>query len=507
MRTDISTDLQNHLDTRCTTLAWCWRLAKAGDGDFVISYRDFPFTQDGYSYLHGETYTNVAPHQMLVQDSYKWRVMIRQLLGTVGLDLDDVIFSADGSIRHLDDTATETYFMVKDIQLTEDDIGRTFTYEDIQQSDRGDVISYNDIAAMYIYTADDIDAGNINASGLYYDLPVGTKIANRNVVITSDQPIARSMSGTIPDDGNEYLYLRIYIECEQEDANRNVKYYDPKVTRGGKPGDVLGFTNHDRDLTFDSVTYEASTGFLGTEIESNLGMAVDNMEVMGALDSVKLTATDIEAGFYDNAEIEVYLVNWEDVAERVLMKKGTIGEISRGEVIFKAEVRGMSTEMQLLKGRTLSYTCDAALGDDRCKFFEVANPNYRGEGVVLTTNGYSTLTASGLSSYTSGWFSRGTLQFMTGLNRHIRRPIKSHFNSDGTVSINLWEPLPFAIAADDEFVITAGCDKTWRTCKAKFGNGDNFRGFPHVPGTNKIIQYANQGDPNFDGGGYFNGKD
>ena len=29
---------------------------------------------------------------------------------------------------------------------------------------------------------------------------------------------------------------------------------------------VLGFTNHDRDLTFGSVTYEASTGFLGTEI-------------------------------------------------------------------------------------------------------------------------------------------------------------------------------------------------------------------------------------------------
>jgi uncharacterized phage protein (TIGR02218 family) len=34
----------------------------------------------------------------------------------------------------------------------------------------------------------------------------------------------------------------------------------------------------------------------------------------------------------------------------------------------------------------------------------------------------------------------------------------------------------------DGFTVTAGCDKSVKTCKAKFDNEVNFRGFPHVPG-------------------------
>jgi uncharacterized phage protein (TIGR02218 family) len=37
------------------------------------------------------------------------------------------------------------------------------------------------------------------------------------------------------------------------------------------------------------------------------------------------------------------------------------------------------------------------------------------------------------------------------------------------------------VEAGDAFTITAGCDKHFKTCKAKFDNSVNFRGFPHVP--------------------------
>lgn len=269
---------------------------------------------------------------------------------------------------------------------------------------------------------------------------------------------------------------------------------------------VLGFTNHDRDLTFGSVTYEASTGFLGTEIESQLGMSVDNMDVYGAVDSTNISEADIEAGLYDNAEIEVYLVNWEDVSERVIMKKGNLGEVKRGKTMFQTEVRGISNQLQQVKGRTYQYACDALLGDSRCKK-SLSGSTYTGTGTVTSTNGYSSLSASGLGSYSSGWFSRGKITFTSGNNNGIVREVKAHFNTDGVVTVSLWEPTPFEIENTDTFSIVAGCDRLFATCKAKFSNEDNFRGFPHIPGSNTVIQYANTGDPNFDGGGNFVGKD
>ena len=53
-----------------------------------------------------------------------------------------------------------------------------------------------------------------------------------------------------------------------------------------RDGAVLGFTDHDRDLDFDGVTYRATTGFTASDMQSSLGLNVDNLEVAGALSSL-----------------------------------------------------------------------------------------------------------------------------------------------------------------------------------------------------------------------------
>lgn len=273
-----------------------------------------------------------------------------------------------------------------------------------------------------------------------------------------------------------------------------------------RDGVTMGFTNHDRDLTFDSVTYEASTGFLGTEIESQLGMNVDNMDVYGAVDSIRISEADIEAGRYDNANVTVYLVNWSDVSQRVVMKAGNIGRVKRGQVLFEAEVRGISHEMQQVQGRLYSYKCDAKLGDSRCTK-TVSGSTYTGTGTVTATDGSSQITASGLDSYDSGWFTNGKITFTSGNNNGLTRECKVHVKSSGLVTLTSWEPFPWTIAVSDTFSIVAGCDKLFKTCKAKFNNAINFRGFPHIPGPSTVMAYASTGDANLDGGGNFFGKD
>jgi uncharacterized phage protein (TIGR02218 family) len=57
----------------------------------------------------------------------------------------------------------------------------------------------------------------------------------------------------------------------------------------------------------------------------------------------------------------------------------------------------------------------------------------------------------------------------------------------------------FPVAPGDAFVVTAGCDKSFAVCGAKFANRDNFRGFPHMPGADAVLAGPASDRPN-DGG-------
>ena len=48
--------------------------------------------------------------------------------------------------------------------------------------------------------------------------------------------------------------------------------------------------------------------------------------------------------------------------------------------------------------------------------------------------------------------------------------------------------------AGDELTVTAGCDRRFSTCRAKFANAVNFRGFPHIPGNDFVLKAPKAGD-------------
>ncbi len=53
-----------------------------------------------------------------------------------------------------------------------------------------------------------------------------------------------------------------------------------------------------------------------------------------------------------------------------------------------------------------------------------------------------------------------------------------------------------AIAGGDTFIIAAGCDKRFATCRDRFANVANFRGFPHIPGNDFVIAAPDAGAGN-----------
>ncbi len=268
-----------------------------------------------------------------------------------------------------------------------------------------------------------------------------------------------------------------------------------------RDGQTLGFTDHDRDLTFGGTVFAARTGLEAAEASAELGFAVGGGEVAGALVSAGLTEDDIACGLYDDASVETWLVNWSDVEERVLLDIGSIGEIRRADGSFVAEVRGLMHRFDEERGRLFRATCSADLGDAKCGV-NLASSAYTGAGTVTRTDGALSMAASGIG-FKDGWCTGGELTWTTGDNAGLSVEIKVHRAIDGTDEFDLWHRAPKPIRVADTFRVTAGCDKAPATCRKKFKNAVNFRGFPHMPGNDFIIRMPRQGEPGLDGGSLF----
>jgi uncharacterized phage protein (TIGR02218 family) len=273
-----------------------------------------------------------------------------------------------------------------------------------------------------------------------------------------------------------------------------------RVTRND--GVRLGFTDHDRDITFDGTDFEASSGLTTTEMHSEIGLTVANLEVSGALRSDRLSGEDLAAGMYDNAKIEVFRVNWTLPEQRVLLRQGTIGEVKRGVTAFAAEVRGLADAMQQDRGRVYQYSCDADLGDSRCGV-ALAAAAYTGAGAVAALIDPRSFAVTGLDGYAAGWFGRGLLTWTAGANTGRAIEVKRHWRGPAGNSIEVWLDMAGPVAAGDTFSVSAGCDKQFTTCRTKFSNGVNFRGCPYIPGNDFITSYPNSGDGNNNGGSRF----
>jgi uncharacterized phage protein (TIGR02218 family) len=260
-----------------------------------------------------------------------------------------------------------------------------------------------------------------------------------------------------------------------------------RITRAD--GVVFGFTDHDRTLSFDGTVFEPESGLTASEVRSGSDLSVDAQDAQGVLSSDRITETDILDGRWDNAAVEVWRVNWNDTSQRVLLRRGAIGQIRRGRVAFVAEVRSLAHVLNQTVGRTFQATCDAALGDARCGV-DLEAPAFKGNGAVIAVLRDRTFRASGLGAFAAGWFAFGLVEWTSGANAGRRAEVLSHDLAGGVAILTLLEAPVRPITATDAFVVRAGCDKRIATCSAKFANVTNFRGFPHIPGQDAVLRYA-----------------
>lgn len=254
-----------------------------------------------------------------------------------------------------------------------------------------------------------------------------------------------------------------------------------KITR--EDTTEMGFTDHDEMLNVDSLDYDSIAGFTPTTVENKSNMSVDNLDVEGQVFPSKITEEDLLAGLYDYAEIEIFVVNYEDLSQgKLIIKRGRLGEVTLNSQMFQAEVRGLTQHLSQTIGDVFSPSCRAILGDSKCK---VALAGFTVSTTVSEVVNNQTFKASALTEI-AGWYTGGEVVWTSGNNAGRRMEVKEFASTQVVLAL----PMGKSIQAGDGFDIIAGCDKTRETCQSKFSNIINFRGEPDVPGVDKLLTTA-----------------
>ncbi len=253
-----------------------------------------------------------------------------------------------------------------------------------------------------------------------------------------------------------------------------------------RDGVEYGFTDHDRDISFDGIVFRAETGMSAGMLQQSLGTAVDNTHAMGALRDDAITEKDIAAGRFDGADVVIYLVNWSNVDQRVIRFRGSFGAIEYGHGTFKVEIRSLTEALNQPSGRVYQSSCPAVLGDHECKI-DTSKLEYSITTKILGVGRDGEYSVGLLPQFDDQWFQKGRVTIVDGEAYGLSAIVKADKVADGQRRMTVWPDFGIRPQIGDEIRLVVGCNKLDTTCRDKFDNFLNFRGFPNIPSADWIV--------------------
>lgn len=107
--------------------------------------------------------------------------------------------------------------------------------------------------------------------------------------------------------------------------------------------------------------------------------------------------------------------------------------------------------------------------------------------LATDSSDYGTYTSGGTAAPAgdTGYFGGGKLTMTSGASNGLSMEVKS--SSPGSFTLHL--QLPRGVAAGDTYTLVAGCGHRFiEDCVGRYANGARFRGFPHVPGMDQMME-------------------
>lgn len=265
-----------------------------------------------------------------------------------------------------------------------------------------------------------------------------------------------------------------------------------------KDGVTYYFTDNNEPVTFRGATFDPAGSFGSSTRRSEISMKEASTEAIGAISSDLITVEDLEARRFDGASVYEFLVDlrypWTAPIWSTLY---FVDQVTFDNEQWRAQLVGISSLISQKFGRVATKKCGARLGDAMCRVDLELYTHYSVEVDTVTTDRLvfqattATLgsTAPSGQTLTDDWFAQGFVSFLTGANAGLAFQVAGYVQS--TREFTLYLKPPFPISAGDTFDVIAGCDRAIdgeHGCGPKFNNVVNFQGFPHLPGTDKMLQ-------------------
>jgi uncharacterized phage protein (TIGR02218 family) len=250
-----------------------------------------------------------------------------------------------------------------------------------------------------------------------------------------------------------------------------------------RDGTEQRFAALDTDVSWGGQVWTAAAPFEATAAEASRSLAAGQMEVAGLLASPEITSEALLNGLYDDAEVTVLRVDWSaPIRGAEVVLAGRIGRVTAGQTRFEAELLLPAALLDRPVLDLYSPECRVDLFSAPCGIAEAA---WTRTGIITAILSDTSFVVSGFTE-PAGWAAYGRVTATSGANAGARREVRNH-GADGLVE--LWEPFAAPLAIGDAVSIAAGCDKRLATCRDRFANTLNFRGFPHLPGTDAAFRY------------------
>ena len=259
-------------------------------------------------------------------------------------------------------------------------------------------------------------------------------------------------------------------------------------------GVVLGYTSHDRLVTFRGVEHSPCNSISASAVEtSSIVGATGSIDLRGLLSDTGVSERDLYNGLYDGALIEVWMVPWANVGGEIPFRlmAGTVGANGHATATYRQE---LLTEASRLQQRALleviTPSCRYAFGsvnDVRCPVdlapLQVAGAVTDTAVPNASTDSLRRIFVDTSRAEADGYFALGRVTWTSGANVGAVSEVKDFTGGQ----FILWESLLNPIAVGDDYTATPGCDKS-TTAHLSF-NADlvDFGGYPHLPGQDSIM--------------------
>ena len=246
-----------------------------------------------------------------------------------------------------------------------------------------------------------------------------------------------------------------------------------------RDGAGLALTSHDQTISIDGVRFAPGSGLTPRQLRFDGSGDDGESAVTGAVSSALLDEASLLAGHWDGARVRLFLVDWAAPdGDQIELLQGELGEVGKVGEEFEASLLTPFAKLGAAPCPQTSPLCRAELGDAKCR---VDMETRRRFSVVIVAKGemieVPSADAEGMLF--------GSVRILDGANRGERFVVMEA--NGGT--LRLREAPRWPLEAGMRLELVEGCDKTFATCAARFDNARNFRGEPHLPGTDLLTRY------------------